>query len=105
MSRWTILRITVYIATTRAGSLALAVASGKKNCLGARAVARDALGMGHAVALRVVDAELAHYPQDGIGLHPLGDGGDAHGAPDPADRGDHGAVDRIVSEVAHELAV
>src|SRR3954451_12061604 len=99
MSRWTILRITVYIATTRSVCLPAVRLS---RC---GAVARDALGTGDAVALRVVDAELAHHPKHRLGLDPLGHGRNAHRAAHPADRGNHGAVDRVAGEVAHELAV
>src|ERR1043165_3890768 len=96
MSRWTIFRITVYIATTRCAAVSLLLTW---------AVTGDTLRRRNPQALRVVDAELAHHPQHRVGLDPLGHGGDAHGAADAADGGDHGAVDGIVGDVAHELAV
>src|ERR1051326_533801 len=96
MSRWTIFRITVYIATTRGAAVSLLLTW---------AVTGDTLRRRNPQALRVVDAELAHHPQHRVGLDPLGHGGDAHGAADAADGGDHGAVDGIVGDVAHELAV
>src|ERR1051325_8541232 len=85
MSRWTIFRITVYIATTRGAAVSLLLTW---------AVTGDTLRRRNPQALRVVDAELAHHPQHRVGLDPLGHGGDAHGA-----------AEGIVGDVAHELAV
>src|ERR1044071_6710053 len=103
MSRWTILRI-LYILPLP-GTLGKKSTSVRESRFPWRAVTGNALGPGDAVALRVVDAELAHAPQHGIGLDPLGHGGNAHRAAHAADRRDHRPVDRVAGDVAHEFAV
>src|SRR5690606_39695712 len=57
------------------------------------------------IPLRERDSELPELVQHLPGLDALGDGLDAHGAPDLVDRAHHAFVDAVVRHVADELAV
>src|SRR5246127_5787842 len=65
----------------------------------------DALRLGDAVALRVIDAEAGEHLDDLGVLGKLGDRLLAGEVPDLVDRAHHLAVDRIAQDLAHEAAV
>src|SRR5437016_94094 len=65
----------------------------------------DPTRMGDAVPLSVVDAEKRQLAQGLVVLHPFGDRRNTQHPPDLGDRIDHGAVERIADEIAHERAV
>src|SRR5690349_18714153 len=61
----------------------------------------DALRLGDAVALRVIDAEAGEHLDDLGVLGKLGDRLLAGQVPDLVDRAHHLAVDRIAQDLAH----
>src|ERR1700732_4212581 len=62
-------------------------------------------GCGDVKPLRVTDSQSTELGQHLRRLHPLGDGLDAHGLADLADRLDHASIDSVVRDVFHELSV
>src|SRR5271156_5804033 len=60
---------------------------------------------GDVEALREAYPQPAQFGQHFGRLHPLGDGPNAHGFADLADRLHHAAIDSIAGDVFHELTV
>src|SRR5579859_6521977 len=66
---------------------------------------RDRLRMGEIEPLREIDPDALELIEHRLRLHALGHRRDAERAADAADGLDHAAVDRILGDVADELAV
>jgi hypothetical protein len=56
-------------------------------------------------ALRVIDADFPNHLEGRAVLDALGDGAGSHHVSDLVDRLDHGALDAVLADSLHELAV